>query len=88
MHQSWPKYVQNLWYATKDGGVAALLYAPSEVALKVADGIDLKVKEETGFPFREEVKFTLELNGSATFPFHLRIPEWTKNASIRINGSK
>lgn len=88
MHQSWPKYVQNLWYATKDQGVAALMYAPSEVALKVANGVDLKVIEETGFPFREEVKFTLELNQSATFPFHLRIPGWTKNANIRINGSK
>jgi DUF1680 family protein len=87
MHQSWPKYVQNLWYATKDRGVAALLYAPSEVALKVADGVDLKVKEETGFPFREEVRFTLGLSQKARFPFHLRIPGWAKNATITINGN-
>ena len=87
MHQSWPKYVQNLWHATSDGGVAALLFAPSEVMMKVADGIDLKVMEETGFPFREEVNFTFELSENATFPFHLRIPAWTNGASISINGS-
>jgi len=86
MHQSWPKYVQNLWYATPDGGVAALLYAPSRVEMKVADGADLEVEEETGFPFRDEVRFTLSLSQSATFPFHVRIPAWTDNARITING--
>lgn len=86
MHQSWPKYVQNLWYATHDGGVAALLYGPSKVSLKVADGVDLAIREETGFPFREEVYFTLSLNQNAAFPFHLRIPGWAKNAVITING--
>ncbi|MEQ9439374.1 MAG: glycoside hydrolase family 127 protein [Cyclobacteriaceae bacterium] len=86
MHQSWPKYVQNLWYATADGGVAALLYAPSRVNMKVADDVELTVHEETGFPFREEIRFTLSLSEPAAFPFHLRMPAWTKNAQIAING--
>lgn len=86
MHQSWPKYVQNLWYATADGGVAALQYAPSEVQLKVGQGVDVKIKEETGFPFREEVRFSLSLSQGATFPFHLRIPAWTNNGFVYTNG--
>lgn len=86
MHQSWPKYVQNLWYATEDGGAAALLYAPSEVEIKVADGKQVKFTEETGFPFRDEVTFHIETSENVTFPFHLRIPGWTENATITING--
>jgi len=88
MHQGWPKFVQNLWYATADGGVAALLYAPSEVTLKVAQGQDLKVIETTAFPFDENVNFHFELTNSATFPFHLRIPTWSKDAKILINGEE
>ncbi len=87
MHQSWPKYVQNLWYATHDGGVAALLYAPSQVTMKVADDVALTVTEETGFPFRETVHFTLTLDKEAAFPFHLRVPEWANNATVTVNGT-
>jgi uncharacterized protein len=86
MHQSWPKFVQNLFYATPDGGVAALLYAPSTVELTVANGVDLKVVETTGFPFRETIDFELELSDDSEFPFHLRIPAWAKNPKITING--
>jgi DUF1680 family protein len=86
MHQSWPKYVQNLWYATADGGVAALLYAPSEAEIKVADGKTVKFIEETGFPFRDEVTFRIETAEAVAFPFHLRIPGWTEHASITVNG--
>ncbi|MCB0628760.1 MAG: glycoside hydrolase family 127 protein [Lewinella sp.] len=87
MHQSWPKYVQNLYYATPDRGVAALLYAPSSVHLLVADGRELQIEEETGFPFREEVNFTLTLDGDADFPFHMRVPSWCSNPAITINGT-
>jgi DUF1680 family protein len=88
MHQSWPKFVQNLWYATADGGVAALLYGPSEVILTVGDGINASITETTGFPFRDEINFAVNLDNSGAFPFHLRIPAWTKDAVITINGTK
>jgi uncharacterized protein len=86
MHQSWPKFVQNLFYATPDRGVAALLYAPSTVQMTVADGVELKIVEKAGFPFRESVDFELDLSKEAEFPFHLRIPAWAKDPKITING--
>ncbi len=88
MHQSWPKFVQNLFYATPDGGVAALQYAPSSVKMLVADSVALEIKETTGFPFRETVNFELGLAKNASFPFNLRIPAWSKGATIAINGKK
>lgn len=86
MHQSWPKFVQNLFYATPNGGVAAIQYAPSTVNMKVADKVDLKITETTGFPFRQIVNFEFGLAKDARFPFHLRIPSWSQGASITING--
>ena len=86
MHQSWPKFVQNLFYATHDGGVAALRYAPSEVNMKVGNNVNLKIKEETAYPFHDEVLFTLEPDEKTAFPFHLRIPDWANDIEITVNG--
>ncbi len=88
MHQSWPKFIQNLFYATHDRGVAALSYGPSEVSLIVGNNTRLNIIEETGFPFREEVRFRFKLNQSDSFPFVLRIPSWTAQPEITINGEK
>lgn len=89
MHQGWPKFTQNLWYGTADGGLAALVYAASEVTAVVAGGVTVTVKEETNYPFNEEIRFTLGLGKKtvkASFPFHLRIPAWCKQATVKING--
>ena len=90
MHQGWPKLVQNLWYATADNGIAALVYGPSNVKAKVANGITVQKKEETNYPFDEAINFKFSFADKKTkkafFPFHLRIPEWCKAAIIRING--
>jgi hypothetical protein len=87
MHQGWPKFTQNLWYKTADKGLAALVYSPSEVKTTVANGTEVSFKEETNYPFEETVKFTLTTAKTVSFPFHLRIPEWCKKASIKINGT-
>jgi DUF1680 family protein len=90
MHQGWPKFTQNLWYATADKGLAALVYAPNEVKAFVAGNTEVKVKEQTFYPFDETIQFTITVNNkkqSVSFPFHLRIPAWCKQAEIKINGT-
>jgi DUF1680 family protein len=88
MHQGWPKFTQNLWYATPDKGLAALVYSPSEVTAYVGGGTQVFLKEETTYPFGETIKFTLTTDKakSVSFPLHLRIPAWCKKATVSING--
>ncbi|MBN2416070.1 glycoside hydrolase family 127 protein [bacterium] len=86
MHQGWPKFVQNLWYATADNGLAALVYGPSRVTAKVADGRTVSFREETVYPFSETVTFIYESDAAVSFPFHLRVPAWCDSAAITVNG--
>lgn len=88
MHQGWPKFTQNLWYATTDKGLAALVYSPNEVKAYVGEGTQVSFKEETNYPFEESVKFTLTAEKQVSFPFHMRIPEWCKEGIITINGKE
>ncbi len=87
MHQGWPKFTQNLWYASADKGVAALVYAPSKVNLKIGDGTMVEFLEETNYPFDESIKFTFKSDKQVSFPLHLRIPAWCKTATVKINGA-
>ncbi len=90
MHQGWPKFTQNLFYATPDKGLAALVYSPCEVKALVGNRRAISVKEETNYPFEETIKFSIGIDnksGSVSFPFHLRIPAWCKKATIKINGT-
>jgi len=92
MHQGWPKFVQNLWYATADKGIAALVYAPSSATVTVAEDIDVIVKEETAYPFDETVSFSFNFADkkvkNAYFPFRFRIPQWCSAPEVKLNGEK
>ena len=88
MHQGWPKFVQNLWYATSDNGIAALVYGESEVSMKVADGQMVKVEETTSYPFKEDITFIMTTQKAVKFPFHLRIPQWCSKPVIKINNKE
>ena len=48
----WPYYAEELWLATGDRGLCALLYAASEATAKVGDGIAATLVETTDYPFR------------------------------------
>jgi uncharacterized protein len=87
MHQGWPKFVQSTWFATADNGLAALVYGPTSVTAMVGNGEEVTISEETGYPFKEQIQFTLECDNAVQFPFHLRIPEWCKTFTLKVNNS-
>lgn len=86
MHQGWPKFTQNLWYATADRGLAALVYAPSTVTAKVGDGAEVQFEAKTGYPFEETIRFIYHSpdEEKVNFPLYLRIPGWCRDASVHI----
>ncbi len=90
MHQGWPIFTQNAWFATAEGGLAALYYAPTEVTAKVGDGTEITVVEETNYPFEDNVRFEINIpeGKQVSFPLKLRIPEWSKKATIMVNGEE
>jgi DUF1680 family protein len=87
MHQGWPKFVQNLMYATPDGGLAAMLYAPCAVSAVVASGTSIRITEQTSFPFGETVTFTLHPERPVEFTFSLRVPSWCTSPRLSVNGA-
>jgi DUF1680 family protein len=86
MHQGWPKFAANLWMATRDGGVAAVAYAPNEVQTVVAGDVPVTISEQTDYPYSDSIRITVNPKRSATFPIELRIPAWADEAEIRVAG--
>lgn len=85
MHQGFPKFVQNLWYATSDNGLAAVLFSPSAVKAKVGEDTEVSIQEKTDYPFSGSIKLSINPQKKVTFPLYLRIPTWCKNPSISVN---
>ncbi len=86
MHQGWPKFAASLWMATPDGGLAAIAYAPSEVNTLISAGKPISIREETNYPFRDQVRLSILSQAPVAFPLVLRIPAWADGATILVNG--
>lgn len=81
---AWPFFVERCWYATNGDGLFAAIYAPCSVTAKVHGGREVRIVEDTDYPFGDLVRFTIE--GSAEFPLTLRIPAWCRSATVSVNG--
>ena len=88
MHQGWPKFVASLWMATPDDGLAAIAYGPNEVTSVVKNGVGVTIREETEYPFRGDVRLTVNPASATEFPLVLRIPAWAENSKITVNGKE
>lgn len=85
----WPYYAENMVLASADGGAALLIYGDCTAKIKVADGQEVTLDEQTHYPFSEDIRVTLsglKKNTAATFPLYLRIPTWTCGAHVTVNG--
>lgn len=85
---AWPYYAQNLWFATGDNGLAAVLYTQSKVTAKVGDGTEITFTQNTHYPFDEKIELVFSALNKVKFPLYLRIPGWCDNPKLNINGKQ
>jgi len=83
----WPYYAEHLWCATRDNGLAAVLYGESEVRAKVGNGATVTIRQRGGYPFEETVTLAVSAAGTTRFPLYLRVPRWCEGARVSLNGS-
>ncbi len=82
-HQAWPRFVAAQWYATNDGGLASISYAPCTVRTTL-DGVPVRIRVGGGYPFMQNVEISVNVKRPAEFPLYLRIPFWARQSMIYL----
>lgn len=73
-------------YSLSENGVAVNLYGGNQLATRLRDGSELKLKQDSQYPWDGAVKITLQSCKAAPFHLLLRIPDWADGARILVNG--
>jgi DUF1680 family protein len=80
-----PYYVGHMWKKTADG-VAAVLYGPATLTTPLAGGV-LSVREETNYPYSDEIDFIFNSAPATAVSIHLRKPGWAGTVSAEASGA-
>jgi len=78
--------LHNWVYSLSDEGLWVHLYGGNELATTLADGSPVKLTQQTDYPWDGKIKLTVKEAGNQAFAIRLRIPGWTENAALSING--
>ncbi|MBR5422485.1 MAG: glycoside hydrolase family 127 protein [Clostridia bacterium] len=69
-----------------EDGVAVNLFIPGAVELPLQNGVNLRLETETGYPAGDTVKIRVFPEKETAFSLRVRIPEWSENVSLTLNG--
>jgi len=78
--------VSNYVYSVSDKGLWFNLYGGNKVNTKLADGTKISLSEVTNYPWDGNIKITINDLTAKAFTLFFRIPGWTNNAQVKVNG--
>lgn len=78
--------VANYAYSVSDKGLWLNLYGSNNVSTKLKDGSKISLAQETNYPWDGNIKLTLKEASSKSHSIFFRVPGWTDNAQLLING--
>jgi hypothetical protein len=79
-----PHFVSTMWLRNEAGpGLVALAYGPSELRTEVG-GANVRILQETRYPFEDEIRFTIETSSPTRISLRLRRPAWAR--AWRLDG--
>ena len=73
------------FYSTSNDGVFLHLYDNSQLDWHLENGVALKVRQKTNYPWDGNVEVAVTPAEPAEFTFFLRIPGWTDTAQVSVN---
>jgi len=72
-------------YATSPRGVYANLFHNSTLDWHLEDGTGLRIVQQTEYPWKGTVDFTVDPARAAEFSLFIRIPAWADGARVSVN---
>jgi DUF1680 family protein len=78
--------VSNYAYGRSDRGVWVHLYGGNKLDTEVPGKGRIKLTQETDYPWDGRVKITVHAAPAEAASLFLRVPGWTKGATLKVNG--
>jgi DUF1680 family protein len=73
-------------YSFSDEGLWINLYGGNILDTQLPDGSDLKLRQQTEYPWDGRIRIIVEKVPAEEFSIFLRIPGWSNNAKVTVNG--
>lgn len=74
-------------YGVADDEIAVHLYAEGAARIALANGAKVTLTQQTRYPWDGAVGISLDLAVPAHFTLSLRVPGWTRGATLLLNGA-
>jgi len=78
--------VSDYAYSVSNKGLWFNLYGGNNLSTTLADGSKVSLTQETDYPWDGKIKITMKESAGKAYSIFLRIPAWTHDAKIIING--
>lgn len=75
-------------YSLSENGVVVNLYGGNRLDTHLADGSQIRLAQETEYPWDGQVKITIGACRNEPFELLLRIPGWAEGSAVRVNGEE
>lgn len=73
-------------YSISDKGLWFNLYGGNKLSTQLADGSKISLEEVTNYPWDGNIKINVKESGTQFYSMFFRIPGWTHDAQIKVNG--
>ncbi len=68
-------------------GIVLNHYGPGEIQTTIPSGDKLVLRQETNYPVDGNIQINVELSSPGSFEILLRIPSWSRNTRLSVNGN-
>lgn len=87
LHQGFPKLASSAWFASGNE-IHSGIYIPCRTTIPTAEGNEIMIEEDGGYPFSESIRLGIEATKPAFLGLRLRIPGWCRAAACTVNGHR